>query len=320
MRAEGIPARARRFSAAPYPGGKVFAFTILDDTDDSTVANVRPIYQLLGDLGFRTTKTVWPLDCPEGSENFFAAETLADPAYREFVRTLKERGFELTWHGATMESSDRGRTVAGLEQFRKEFGDYPGIHPNHAGNRENIYWGWKRYNSWPLRALARASYRGPRFEGEEETSRYFWGDLCRKHIAYVRNFTFYEVNTLRADTEMPYTLRETKFVNRWFSTSDAADVSEFLTLFTGDRIDRLREDGGVCILSTHLGKGFVRNGRVDDGVREILEYIASQPAWLAPVGEVLNHLTRRRPARDRSKISLLRLEARHAADRARGPR
>ncbi len=310
---------ASPYSAAPYPVGKEFAFTILDDTDDATVANVRPIYELLADLGFRTTKTVWPLACPEGSPNFFAAETLADPSYREFVRDLKAQGFEITWHGATMESSDRARTSAGLEQFRSEFGAYPIIHPNHATNRENIYWGWKRYNTLPVRTLARIADRHPSFEGDEETSRFFWGDLCRRHLRYVRNFTFYEVNTLRADAEMPYTLRDTKYVNRWFSTSDAADVSEFLTLFNTDRIDRLREEGGVCILSTHLGKGYVRNGLVDPGVRKLLEYIAAQPAWLVPTGEILSHLESRRPRSERNRLSLLRLEASHVADRVLGP-
>lgn len=309
---------ARPYSAAPYPGGKEFAFTILDDTDDATVARVRPIYELLHELGFRTTKTVWPLACPEGSANFFAAETLADPIYREFVRDLKNRGFEITWHGATMESSDRARTTAGLEHFRREFGNYPVIHPNHATNRENIYWGWKRYNSLPIRALARVAHRHGRFEGDEETSRFFWGDLCRQHIRYVRNFTFYEVNTLRADAEMPYTLRDTKYVNRWFSTSDAADVSEFLRLVTADRIDHLREDGGVCILSTHLGKGYVRDGRVHPEVRKLLEYVAAQPAWLVPTIEILTHLDSRRTIRERDKLSLLRLEANHVVDRLRG--
>lgn len=308
------------YSAAPYPGGHEFAFTILDDTDDSTVANVRPIYDLLADLGYRTTKTVWPLDCPEGSANFFAAETLGDPSYREFVRDLKRRRFEITWHGATMESSDRARTLAGLEEFRSEFGNYPLIHPNHAGNRENIYWGWKRYNSQPIRTLARVAHNGVHFEGDDEKSRFFWGDLCRQHLRYVRNFTFYEVNTLRADPEMPYTLPDTKYVNGWFSTSDSANVSQFLSLFTTDRIDRLRADGGVCILSTHLGKGFVKNGTVVPAVRRILEYIASQPAWLATTGEILSHLESRRTVRERSAASLLRLETRHLADRLRGVR
>jgi hypothetical protein len=42
-----------------WPNGKSFAFTIVDDTDEATVNNVKPIYDLLYELGFKTTKTVW---------------------------------------------------------------------------------------------------------------------------------------------------------------------------------------------------------------------------------------------------------------------
>src|SRR5689334_12520184 len=64
----------------------------MDDTDVATVDNVRPIYRLLEELGFRTTKTVWPVACPEGSENFHTSEPLEDAAYREFVCDLARRG------------------------------------------------------------------------------------------------------------------------------------------------------------------------------------------------------------------------------------
>src|SRR5437764_7164009 len=81
--------------ATVFPGGKRFAFSILDDTDDATLRNVKPVYDLLRAHGLRTTKTVWPLDCPEGSRHFFAAETLQNKPYRDFVHELVEAGFEL---------------------------------------------------------------------------------------------------------------------------------------------------------------------------------------------------------------------------------
>src|SRR6202040_3687090 len=53
-----------------FPGGKRFALTIIDDTDVATVENLKPIYDLLYESGMRTTKTVWPVGCAEGSKNF----------------------------------------------------------------------------------------------------------------------------------------------------------------------------------------------------------------------------------------------------------
>ena len=93
-----------------WPQGKRFAFSIIDDTDVATVANVRPIYRLLERLGLRATKTVWPVSCPEGSRHFAGSQTLDDPDYLDFVQDLQRRGFEIAFHGATMESSTRERT------------------------------------------------------------------------------------------------------------------------------------------------------------------------------------------------------------------
>lgn len=41
-----------------FPEGRQFAFSILDDTDDSTVENVKPVYDIFSSLGMKTTKTV----------------------------------------------------------------------------------------------------------------------------------------------------------------------------------------------------------------------------------------------------------------------
>jgi len=48
-----------------WPEGKKFAFTVFDDTDLSTLGNVREIYSFLMDHGFRTTKSVWPIQVVE---------------------------------------------------------------------------------------------------------------------------------------------------------------------------------------------------------------------------------------------------------------
>lgn len=303
-----------------FPDDRKFAFTILDDTDDATVENVRPLYDLLHELGFRTTKTVWPLACPEGSSTFFAAETLADPGYRDFCLEVQARGFEVTWHCATMESSDRARTIRGLDAFRDCFGEFPTVHANHGQNRENIYWGAKRYQLAPMRALARLSGSGGPFEGEEPDSDYFWGDLCLRHCRFVRNFTFYELNTLRADPYMPYRLEATPWVNYWFSTSDAPDVHAFGRMITRANVDRLVDENGICILSTHLGKDFVIDGRVDPAVEDGLRYMASLPGWFVPVSTILEELLATRSRQYLPRPALASLEIRHALSHLRGVR
>ena len=297
-----------------FPDAKRFAFTILDDTDDSTLENVRPVYERLRDLGLRTTKTVWPQECPEGSRNYFAADTLQRSEYLEFVRELVDAGFELASHGATMETSERERTERGLAFLEREFGAVPRLHANHGENRENIHWGADRFQSRLLRGVARIASQHPpgTFAGIEPDSPYYWGDLFERHFDYLRNFTFASLDMLEVNPEMPYHLAQTPSVKGWFSTSDAPDVHAFRKLVTREGIDALEATGGVCIVSTHLGKGYTKDGRLDPVVDDLLEYVASKPGWFVPVSSLLDHLalTRGGTSAPLSGLALMRLELR----------
>lgn len=72
-----------------------FALTVSGDTGLSTLGNARPVYELLGELGFRTTKSVWPL---RGSQAESNGATCEDNAYREWVQALQRQGFEIALH------------------------------------------------------------------------------------------------------------------------------------------------------------------------------------------------------------------------------
>jgi hypothetical protein len=276
-----------------FPEGKKFAFTIIDDTDVATVQNVEPMYRLLEELGLRITKTVWPVGCPEGSRDFSSSQTLEDSEYRAFVVDLQRRGFEIAYHGATMESSRRERTLAGLERFREAFGTYPRVHANHAFNRENVYWGEARIDD-PLVNFfyRRLNGRPPGYYlGHTQGSAYWWGDLCAQRIAYVRNLTFLELNLAKVNPSMPYHDPSRPLVRRWFSASDAEDCEEFNDLLNPEHVERLERERGFCIVATHLGKGFVRSGRLDPITRQRIEFLARRAGWFPTVSELLDWLS-----------------------------
>lgn len=300
-----------------FPDGKRFAFTILDDTDDSTLENVRPVYDRLRALGFRTTKTVWPMDCPEGSQEYFAADTLQREDYLAYVRSLAAAGFEIASHGATMEPSPRERTVRGLDFLVRELGAAPRLHANHGQNTENLYWGRDRFQSPLLRPwiglLFRLLGRNPEgeFSGQREGSPYYWGDLCREHVDYVRNFTFPGLDVLRQDRRMPYRLATTPCVAHWFSTTDAPNVEVWNQRVHRASLERLEADGGVCIVSTHLGKGFAPEGRLDPAVDATLTWLAERPGWYVPVSTLLDHLRAQRGAPTLGGLALFGLELRY---------
>ena len=275
-----------------FPDGKKFAFTIIDDTDVATVENLGPIYRLLDELGLQVTKTVWPMGCPEGSKNFSSSQTLDDPEYCAFVVELQRRGFEIAWHGATMESSTRERTLAGLERFRVTFGTHPRVHANHAFNRENLYWGAGRVDQPLVKFLYRRLNGRPPgyFQGDVQGSAYWWGDVCERHIVYVRNLTFDEINLARVNPSMPYHDPTRPLVRRWFSATDAEDCEAFNHLLRPEQQERLEREGGFCIVATHLGKGYVRAGQVHPVTRQRLESLARRAGWFPTVSGLLDWL------------------------------
>lgn len=278
-----------------FPGGARFAFTVIDDTDVATVENVQPVYRMLESLGMRTTKTVWPLRCEEGSRNFSLSETMDDPHYHDFVVDLHARGFEIAFHGATMETSTRERTARALDRFRGVFGAPPRVHANHSFNRDNLYWGVGRLDDPILRLAHRLVYRQGRgfYQGHCPGSPYWWGDLCREQIEYVRNLTFSEINLLRVNPSMPYRDPGRPYVRWWFSATDAEDVDEFNQLLQPERQRQLEAEGGVCIIATHFGKGFGGGGTAHPETRRLLELLAARNGWFPPVGELLDWLRAR---------------------------
>lgn len=275
-----------------FPDGKRFAFTVIDDTDMATVDGVGPVYALLERLGMRATKTVWTMPCPEGSKNFTGSQTLHDADYRAFVIDLQRRGFEIASHGATMESSPRERTEAGLDYFRGVLGASPRVHANHAANCENLYWGPARVDDPLLKRLLRSMSGASYYQGDVQGSPYWWGDLCERHVEYVRNLTFSEINLLRVNPTIPYRDPSRPLVRRWFSAADAEDAEAFGRLIRPEAQERLEREGGVCIVATHFGKGFVAEGGVAEPFRSRLEMLARRPGWFPPVGTLLDWMRR----------------------------
>lgn len=293
-----------------FPGGKRFAFTILDDTDLATVENVAPVYAVLARCGMRTTKSVWTL-APREAPRIDGA-TLAEPAYRDFVLRLRDQGFEIASHGATSHSAPRAMTEEALGRFRDLVGCDPKVHCNHSMNRDNIYWGAARFGTRRWRLLYRLAtvLKDRRYEGHVPDSPYFWGDLCRRHVRYVRNFAFWEINLLNVCPRFPYRVASMPYVNAWFPSTQAADADAFCEAIAAERQQRLEAEGGVCILYTHLGAGFVRNGQPDPRFCRLIEQMASRDGWFAPVGEVLDYLGARGGGAEIPPADLAALERR----------
>lgn len=279
-----------------WPQGKRFAFTIIDDTDLSNSENTGPVYDFLYDNGFVTTKTVWPLSpqgCPTGG-----GDSLEDQSYRDLILGLKTKGFEIALHGVSDESSIRSRVIEGLKKFKDVIGYAPRIHVNHTGQADCLYWGADRFDGAMKQiynfARKRLIKSDSKFYGQMEDSAYFWGDVCRETITFVRNFVFNDINTLKADPLMPYHDPRKPYVRYWFSGSAGHDVEGFCRLLNERNQDKLLEEGGACIAYTHLAFGFYRDGRLNPRFVELMRRLAGLPGWFVPVSTLLDYVGEQR--------------------------
>lgn len=275
-----------------WPDGKAFAFTIFDDPDGQTLPMAREVYALLNDLGFRTTKGVWTSRRTlESSDQGTTCDD--DPAYIQWLLGLQSAGFEIGFHNATLHTSDRQQTLAGLDRFAQIFGHNPWAMANHYDCKESIYWAEYRLSGSRrllYNLLTRGRNRGHSL-GHIPDHPYFWGDFCRERIKYVRNFVFGTINTLAACPLMPYHDPARPFVNSWYASSEGANIESFLTRVTSANLDSLEADRGACIMYTHFGHGYVRGGQLDPRFRLTMEQLARRNGWFVPVTTLLDFLS-----------------------------
>jgi hypothetical protein len=299
-----------------FPDNKRFAFSVFDDTDLSTTMNVGPVYNLLAELGMLTTKSVWPLASVR--DGWHGGSSLQDTEYLKFVLALKDRGFEIALHNVRNHDSTRELIASGLERFRELIGHYPRSHANHSRNRDNIYWGASRFSS--LGRLYRAgSFLWPKsiFEGENPETRYFWGDLCRDKVDYVRNFVFQQINLDLVNPTLPYHDPARPFVKYWFSSCEGADVNSFCDMLCEANQERLEAEGGVCIMYTHFACGFTNAGMIDARVQQRLRALSKRSGWFVPVSVLLDHLRNEHNGCVVPTAELALMERRWALDRVK---
>jgi hypothetical protein len=280
-------------AALTWPEGKRFAFTIFDDPDSQTWEAGREAYALLRDLGFRTTKGVWPMGPIRTPSDH--GLTCAHPGYTEWIHSLIEAGFEAGYHNATSHTCTREETEAGLELFRQQFGSYPRTMAHHYNCDENLYWGEGRVSGWRrvLYNLLTRYQNHNKFFGHEPGHPYFWGDYCRERIVYCRSFAFGDVNTLRAWPWFPYHDPERPMVRFWYPSSEGSNKDRLCSTLSEANQERLEEEGGLCLMYTHFGHGY-HNGSLDRRFVSLMERLARRPGWFAPVGTILDYMRTQR--------------------------
>ena len=273
-----------------WPNNKKFAFTIFDDTDRSNLEDSQLIYSCLNDLGFKTTRSVWINK--SNLKNHSEGVTCENKSYLEWLLEIKKRGFEIGYHNSTFSSSERQEIKEGLEKFKRYFGNDSIVMANHSENKENIYWGSDRlsgsrkiiYNFLTL--FKKNKY----YLGHDKSSKFFWGDLCKENIKYVRNFVFSDINTLKNCPFMPYKDNTKPFVNYWFASSEGNNAETFIKCISDKNQDRLEKEGGACIMYTHFADGFSKNGKISESFKKQMTKLSKREGWFVTVSTLLEFL------------------------------
>jgi len=297
-----------------------FHFTIIDDTDDAFLENIKPVYDLLYAEGVFTTKTVW-VHPPRDKHS--KGDSLQRPEYLEFIRDLKKKGYEIGLHNAGSGDYKREEILEALEEFKRLLGEYPKIQINHSYNKDSIYGGYKRFN-WPFRALVKMlypQYAGV-FQGENPSSDYYWGDVHKRIIRFSRNHTTDLINTAKFDKYMPYIdPKRSEHCNYWFSATFAPNPWIFNKIINRRAIDGLETEKGICIVFSHLGY-FMKGGSIDKGFVDAIHYLASKNSCVSvPVSRLLGEMMENRNRQGREptpRIPLLAkaiLESKHLLTR-----
>ncbi len=267
-----MPSAELRWAPHPYRGG----FCITDDTDTADLESVRIVYDFMDSLGLRATKTVWvfppeePSGIPALPASITRGVTLADPAYLNYCRTLASRGVEIALHGATAGNNRRELIQRAFAMMDANFPP-ASTYICHAKNADNPYWQEKAVARGPLALALRLYARGHHCSGEDPASPYFWGDLCRQRLRYIRLLRTRRINTLAANPSMPYFEREKPLVPGWFS----ATKRSFREATSVEALDDLERDWGVCVLYQYMCR------HVDNSTGRVLAAFAAGAQRLA---------------------------------------
>jgi hypothetical protein len=270
----------------PYEAG----IAITDDPDNSSFSSFKVIYDFLVRIRLPTTRSMWVYENLEstGTPHLpikFYSSLLSNKACLEFCRHLHDSGFEICLHGASSGNNKRESTTAAIDFLESNIG-HSDTFICHSKNAENPYWDHKCTPSRIIAPIVKL-YSGNTCYGEEEASEYFWGDICRARIKYIRLFRTRMVNTLAFNPGMPYHDFRKPYVNYWFS----ATKGYLPNIINKKQLDLLCKSNGAGILYQYLHKYVDIAGNIKPEIMESLELLASDKRIMVkPVSEILNRL------------------------------
>lgn len=265
-----------------------FAFLVVDDTDCACLPEIAEVYDVLNQNGLKTNKTIWVYPPRDEPKNF--GDTLSNPTYSQWVKTLQNRGFEIGLHNVGSGSFNRDEILNGLELFKSTLGSYPEIHVNHSYNPDNIYSGEERFG-YVFSAILRRlypNYNG--FQGNQPGSKHFWGDVHKKYIKYSRNVELPGLDISKYVSQVPFLYENKKeYSNYWYPVTFAPNPWMWNKVVNPKSIEKLKRRRGAAIVYTHFGYYHMEHGYIDPDFVKSIDYLGKQNGWYVTLSEFMDY-------------------------------
>jgi hypothetical protein len=279
----------------PYPYRWAFGFT--SDTDNTSLEATRFFYDYCLEKGMYPTKTVW-VHKPQRQSGVLdtleidSSPTLEDVDYQEYCQSISQKGIEFCLHDVSAGNNLREEIMQGFEEFQEAFGYYPRLHICHGLNQDHPYWSLNHFSHPLMKFVGKLIYgRRAKFSGEDPESPYYWSDICRRRIKYLRLYRALKFNVLKYNPSMPYHLYDKPDVRFWFSVSGGGHY--LLNNLDHSHLDRLSQEDGAFILYGYEGELSEINDRGERrfkrDLKEAFEKIAARKdCWHAGVSSILD--------------------------------
>ena len=93
---------------------------------------------------------------------------------------------------------------------------------------------------------------------------------------------------------MPYYDAKRPYVNYWFASSEGPSVEPFNQTISEANQEKLEQEGGACIMYTHFGTDFYKNGKLNPRFMDLMTKLSQRNGWFVPVSTLLDYILDKR--------------------------
>nr|NIM01218.1 hypothetical protein [Acidobacteriota bacterium]NIM60443.1 hypothetical protein [Acidobacteriota bacterium]NIO59661.1 hypothetical protein [Acidobacteriota bacterium]NIQ30755.1 hypothetical protein [Acidobacteriota bacterium]NIQ84380.1 hypothetical protein [Acidobacteriota bacterium] len=80
----------------------------------------------------------------------------------------------------------------------------------------------------------------------------------------------------------------------WFASAEGASAEPLVRTLSRANVERLAEEGGACIIYTHLGEDCWSESKLHAGFVEAMTRLSKMNGWFVPVYQLLDYVVEKK--------------------------